>query len=57
MAPSEADVLGALTIGVLVDVFLQGLATTQVYAYYSRFPKDPRLLKVTVSPRTLTSYP
>lgn len=51
MAPSETNVLGAITIGVLIDIFLQGIATTQLYTYYSRFPKDLRLLKAVVSPQ------
>ncbi|KAJ7259154.1 hypothetical protein B0H12DRAFT_1232141 [Mycena haematopus] len=37
--------LGAVQIGVLVSYVLFGVATTQSYIYFSRFPDDPRRVK------------
>ncbi|KAF8212837.1 hypothetical protein K438DRAFT_1957427 [Mycena galopus ATCC 62051] len=37
--------LGAIQIGVSVSYVLFGVATTQTYIYYSRFPDDSRMLK------------
>lgn len=44
---------GALEIGVLASYILLGVETTQAYIYYSRFPEDPRRIKLIV--RALTS--
>ncbi|KAJ6548861.1 hypothetical protein B0H19DRAFT_952761, partial [Mycena capillaripes] len=35
-------------IGVLISYMLLGMTTTQAYIYYSRFPKDPKILKFLV---------
>ncbi|KAF7346750.1 hypothetical protein MSAN_01813400 [Mycena sanguinolenta] len=37
--------LGAVEIGVLLSYALFGVATTQTYTYFSRFPEDPRRVK------------
>ncbi|KAJ7259153.1 hypothetical protein B0H12DRAFT_1109083 [Mycena haematopus] len=37
--------LGAVQIGVLASYMLFGVATTQMYIYFSRFPQDPRSVK------------
>jgi hypothetical protein len=39
---------GALEVGVLISYVLLGVTITQTYIYYSRFPRDPRKLKVLV---------
>ncbi|KAJ7889262.1 hypothetical protein B0H13DRAFT_2341604 [Mycena leptocephala] len=41
--------LGAAEIGVIVSYVLFGVATTQTYIYYSRFPDDSCKLKVLVA--------
>ncbi|KAJ7108228.1 hypothetical protein C8R44DRAFT_884993 [Mycena epipterygia] len=41
--------IGALEIGVLASYILLGVETTQAYIYYSRFPKDPRKIKLLVA--------
>ncbi|KAJ3512183.1 hypothetical protein NLJ89_g3670 [Agrocybe chaxingu] len=41
--------LGALSVGVLISVFLFGIATVQAYIYYSNFPDDKVRLKVLVA--------
>ncbi|CAA7270107.1 unnamed protein product [Cyclocybe aegerita] len=41
--------LGALCIGVLISVFLFGIATVQAYIYYSNFPEDKVKLKILVA--------
>ncbi|KAJ7254864.1 hypothetical protein C8J57DRAFT_1656998 [Mycena rebaudengoi] len=41
--------LGALQIGTLVSCMLFGVATTQTYIYFTRFPKDSRILKYLVT--------
>ncbi|KAJ6454221.1 hypothetical protein C8R45DRAFT_628873 [Mycena sanguinolenta] len=38
--------LGAVEIGVLLSYALFGVATAQTYTYFSRFPEDPRRVKV-----------
>ncbi|KAJ7844676.1 hypothetical protein B0H13DRAFT_2364070 [Mycena leptocephala] len=46
----DADsTLGALLIGTLVSYVLFGVATTQTYIYYGRFPDDSRAMKATVA--------
>ncbi|KAJ7259158.1 hypothetical protein B0H12DRAFT_428513 [Mycena haematopus] len=37
--------LGAVQIGVLISYVLFGVASTQLYIYFSRFPEDPRGVK------------
>ncbi|KAJ7439363.1 hypothetical protein FB451DRAFT_1377974 [Mycena latifolia] len=41
--------IGAYEIGVLTSYALFGVTTIQVYVYYSRFPRDPRELKLLVA--------
>ncbi|KAJ7439376.1 hypothetical protein FB451DRAFT_1570000 [Mycena latifolia] len=41
--------LGAYEIGVLTSYALFGVTTIQAYVYYSRFPQDPRVLKLLVA--------
>ncbi|KAJ7771214.1 hypothetical protein B0H14DRAFT_3164839 [Mycena olivaceomarginata] len=49
VAPSDlAASLGALQIDVYVSHVLFGVTTTQMYIYYSRFPKDSQKIKVLV---------
>ncbi|KAF8148434.1 hypothetical protein B0H34DRAFT_802967 [Crassisporium funariophilum] len=52
MATAPFDVhgtLGALSIGVLISVFIFGIATVQTYIYYSRFPQDQLKWKILVA--------
>ncbi|KAF8179545.1 hypothetical protein K438DRAFT_1725811, partial [Mycena galopus ATCC 62051] len=44
-----ATTIGAYQIGVLISYALLGMTTTQAYIYYSRFPKDPKILKFLVA--------
>ncbi|EIN13003.1 hypothetical protein PUNSTDRAFT_131231 [Punctularia strigosozonata HHB-11173 SS5] len=46
--PSLGLTLGALYVGVIVSVFLFGIATLQTYNYYVNFPTDKMRLKALV---------
>ncbi|KAF8896460.1 hypothetical protein BD779DRAFT_587408 [Infundibulicybe gibba] len=39
---------GALLVGLIFATFLQGVLTTQLHAYFERYPKDPRYVKLLV---------
>jgi hypothetical protein len=49
-------ILGSLEIGVLVSLLLLGIATSQAYYYYSRFPTDGRTTKWLVGLVMLLEY-
>ncbi|KAJ7183790.1 hypothetical protein C8R46DRAFT_1067828 [Mycena filopes] len=49
MAGAPFETLGALELGSLASFALFGVATTQVYIYFGRFPKDSRILKTLVT--------
>lgn len=53
---SIAGLVGPFEVGVMVAIFIFGLATVQVVTYFKKFPNDAKSTKVLVRTWSLCSY-